>query len=147
MPLGNNVIGEKAAKVTIIEFSGHNTRLLDSYLWPFVISFTIVSLVFGAVLFLIGRVLSARIAGPLYAFEKFLDDLANGKPRKLKLRAGDEFKHLEQLALRLTQALASVQPPLPIPADNVAPLPIEKPQEPIAENIEELIPKKTTGTS
>jgi hypothetical protein len=52
-------------------------------------------------------VLSARIAGPLYAFERFLDDLAIGKSRKLKLRAGDEFKHLEQLADRLNQMLAT----------------------------------------
>jgi hypothetical protein len=58
---------------------------------------------FAAVLFLVGRVLSSRIAGPLYAFEKFLDDLAAGKPRVLRLRAGDEFKHLETIAARLSQ--------------------------------------------
>ena len=92
-------------RVTIIDFAGSNPRLLDNYLTPFLITFGIVSLTFACVLFLVGRILSARIAGPLYAFEKFLDDLVSGKPRALKLRAGDEFKHLEQIAERLTQQL------------------------------------------
>jgi signal peptidase II len=64
---------------------------------------------FAAVLFLVGRVLSSRIAGPLYAFEKFLDDLAAGKPRPLRLRAGDEFKHLEVIAARLSQQVIEKQ--------------------------------------
>lgn len=93
-------------RVTIIDFGGYNPRILNNYLGPFILSFCAVSLVFAAVLFLIGRILSARIAGPLYAFEKFLDDLAAGKPRALRLRAGDEFKHLETLAARLTTHLA-----------------------------------------
>ena len=104
-------------RVTIIDLGGHNHRLLDIYLVPFIMSFAIVSLVFAATLFLIGRILSARIAGPLYAFEKFLDDLASGKPRALKLRAGDEFKHLEQLAARLSQVLAKQD--LPSQSDSI----------------------------
>jgi signal peptidase II len=92
-------------RVTIIDFGGHNPRLLESYLTPFLVSFSIVSLTFGLALFLVGRVLSARIAGPLYAFEKFLDDLASGNPRPLRLRAGDEFKHLESTAERLIAKL------------------------------------------
>lgn len=98
-------------RVTIIDFGGHNPRVLNNYLVPFILSFCAVSVVFSAALFLIGRVLSARIAGPLYAFEKFLDDLAAGKPRPLRLRAGDEFKHLEQIAARLTQHLVTTPPP------------------------------------
>jgi signal peptidase II len=94
-------------RVTIIDFGGYNPRVLNSYLAPFILSYCAVSLVFAAVLFLIGRILSARIAGPLYAFEKFLDDVAAGKSRVLRLRAGDEFKHLEALAARLTAQLAS----------------------------------------
>jgi signal peptidase II len=90
-------------RVTIIDLVGNNQKLLDHYLIPFVITFIIVSMTFAAVLFLVGRVLSSRIAGPLYAFEKFLDDLAAGKPRVLRLRAGDEFKHLETIAARLSQ--------------------------------------------
>lgn len=96
-------------RVTISELSGDDSQLMEAYLFPFVLSFVIVSLVFAVTLFLVGRILSARIAGPLYAFEKFLDDLAAGKPRVLRLRAGDEFKHLEELALRLSQKLANLE--------------------------------------
>jgi signal peptidase II len=54
-------------------------------------------------LFVVGRVLSHRTAGPLYAFERFLEDLLAGKHRELKLRSGDEFQHLEELSVRLTE--------------------------------------------
>lgn len=94
-------------RVTIIDFGGQNQRILDGYLVPFIISYCAVSLIFVAILFLIGRILSARIAGPLYAFEKFLDDMFDGKKRVLRLRAGDEFRHLEQLAEKLSQYFAA----------------------------------------
>lgn len=96
-------------RVTIIDLVGNNQKLLDHYLVPFFITFLIVSVAFAAVLFLVGRVLSSRIAGPLYAFERFLDDLAAGRPRPLKLRAGDEFKHLESIAARLSQQVVEKQ--------------------------------------
>ena len=93
-------------RVAIIDLTGMNYKILNSYLMPFLISFSIVSVAFAVILFLIGRILSARIAGPLYAFEKFLDDLVAGKPRNLRLRNGDEFKHLEQIAARLVKQMA-----------------------------------------
>ncbi len=93
-------------RVTIIDFGGNNPRVLDSYLTPFLISFSAVAAVFATVLFLIGRILSARMAGPLYAFEKWLDDLSEGKQRPLRLRAGDEFKQLEAISKRIAQMLA-----------------------------------------
>ncbi len=96
-------------RVTIIDLVGNNEKLLDHYLAPFIITFVIVSFSFSAVLFLVGRVLSSRIAGPLYAFEKFLDDLVGGRPRPLRLRAGDEFKHLEAIAARLSQEVLENQ--------------------------------------
>lgn len=50
--------------------------------------------------------MSHRIAGPLYAFERFLDDTLEGKNVELKLRSGDQFKHLEELAVTIKQRLA-----------------------------------------
>ena len=94
-------------RVTIIDLIGHNTRLLDHYLLPFVLTFMVVSLGFAFILFFTGRALSQRIAGPLYAFEKFLDDMVAGNPRPLRLRAGDEFQHLEELAARLSNEIIS----------------------------------------
>jgi signal peptidase II len=56
-------------------------------------------------LFAVGKVISHRIAGPLYAFEKFLDDILVGKDRSLKLRSGDDFKHLEELAEKIREEI------------------------------------------
>jgi signal peptidase II len=90
-------------RVTIIDFGGSHPQVLANYLTPFIVSFLAVTLAFAAMLFLLGRILSARIAGPLYAFELFLNDLIAGKPRALRLRSGDEFKNLEVLAARITE--------------------------------------------
>lgn len=99
-------------RVTIIDLVGHNSRIIDQYLVPFVLTFLLVSLGFAVILFLTGRVLSQRIAGPLYAFERFLDDLAAGRPRRLRLRTGDEFRHLEELSERITSAILAKYPDL-----------------------------------
>ena len=90
-------------RVTVIEFGGSNPVVLNNYLTPFILSFVAVTLTFAGALFMVGRILSARIAGPLYAFERFLDDLEAGKPRVLRVRAGDEFKQLEDLAARIAK--------------------------------------------
>ncbi len=108
-------------RVTIIEFGGSNPVILNNYLTPFIISFVAVSLGFASALFLVGRRLSARIAGPLYAFERFLDDLVAGKPRKLRLRAGDEFKHLEEIAARISEEMMKYRPANPETAAQEAP--------------------------
>ncbi len=71
---------------------------IDHLMQPYVITFLIISSAICSVLFLVGLVLSHRSAGPVYAFENFLTDLINGKYRKLKLRQGDEFTHLEEVA-------------------------------------------------
>jgi hypothetical protein len=94
-------------RVTIMDLVGNNPKLLDHYLLPFVATFVVVSAGFTVMLFLAGRILSQRIAGPLYAFERFLDDALMGKRRTLRLRSGDEFKHLESLAARILDELAA----------------------------------------
>lgn len=99
-------------RVTIIDLIGYNHRIIDQYLLPFVVTFILVSLGFAVILFLTGRILSQRIAGPLYAFERFLDDLAAGRPRRLRLRTGDEFRHLEELSERITNAILTKYPNL-----------------------------------
>lgn len=94
-------------KVTIMELIGHQVQVEDKFLIPFVLTFAIVSLAFLIFLFFVGLVLSHRAAGPLYAFEKFLEDLSKGKVRPLKLRTGDDFQHLEELADKLGAKLSS----------------------------------------
>ena len=99
-------------RVTIIELVGHNSKIIEQYLVPFVLTFMLVSFGFAVILFLVGRILSQRIAGPLYAFEKFLEDLAAGKPRRLRLRAKDEFRHLEELGERIMNEIVARYPDL-----------------------------------
>lgn len=94
-------------KVTIIDLIGHQVHIEDKFLIPFILTFGIVSLAFIIFLFFVGLVLSHRAAGPLYAFEKFLEDLSRGKIRPLKLRTGDDFQHLEELADKLGSKLNS----------------------------------------
>lgn len=96
-------------RVTISELVGNNQFLLNKFLAPYVITFAIICVAFCAILFAVGRVISHRIAGPLYAFEKFLTDSFEGKERKLRLRSGDDFRHLEQLAERIAVELKKYQ--------------------------------------
>lgn len=68
------------------------------FLTPFLITYSVISVGFFFILFAIGRILSHRMAGPLYGFEHYLRELMKGKDRKFKMRKGDEFRHLEELA-------------------------------------------------
>lgn len=87
----------------------------ERFLTPFFITFMIIALGFLLTLLVLGRILSHRTAGPLYAFEKFLEDLLAGKDRELRLRAGDEFQHLEELSQRLRANLLKDKPTQAIP--------------------------------
>lgn len=95
--------------VTITELRGPNTILQDQFLKPYLITLAIISLTFSATLFVVGLILSHRAAGPLYAFDRFLNDYMAGKKPKLKLRTGDDFQHLEKMA----QKLSNTAPPSP----------------------------------
>lgn len=73
------------------------------YTKAFLVSFGILVLSFSVSLFSIAKVISHRIAGPVYAFERFLSAALEGKgleeeKQALRLRAGDDFQHLEELA-------------------------------------------------
>lgn len=96
-------------RVTIVELVGNNDFLINKFLVPYLLTYSIICVAFCAILFAVGRLISHRIAGPLYAFEKFLDDLLNGTPRRLKLRAGDEFTHLEELADGISERVAKIR--------------------------------------
>lgn len=96
-------------QVTIQDLVGNNPVLLKKFLSPFVITYLIICVAFCAILFAVGKVISHRIAGPLYAFERFLTDSLDGNPRTLKLRDGDEFKHLEELAGQVNTRLQQIK--------------------------------------
>lgn len=82
-------------KVIISESLKHSVMISNQALFPFVIVFSIVSLTFLLVIFLLGLRLSHRSVGPVFAFRTFINDVRSGKNRNLKLRSHDEFKYLE----------------------------------------------------
>lgn len=88
-------------RVTMIELSGYNDMILNKFLAPYAITFGLIIVGMCAGLFTVGKIISHKIAGPLYAFEKFISDSIDGKNRPFKLRSKDEFKHLEDLAVRI----------------------------------------------
>ncbi|MGE0762626.1 MAG: signal peptidase II [Bdellovibrionales bacterium] len=95
-------------KVTIRDLViGPSGETETRFLVPFLETFGIVVLGFLFMLFIIGKMLSHRMAGPIYAFELFLDDILQGRDRPLRLRAGDDFQHLEALGERVRQRLKS----------------------------------------
>ncbi|MBC7421686.1 MAG: signal peptidase II [Bdellovibrio sp.] len=100
-------------KVTIQQITGNDEVLVRKLSEPFLYSFLALSLTFAIVLFAVGKMISHRIAGPLYAFERFLNDILEGRGltkegAALKLRTGDEFKHLEELAEQIKIKLAKL---------------------------------------
>lgn len=100
-------------KMTISDLVvGSSFLTQQRFLLPFLEIYFVISCAFVVASFLLGKVLSHRTAGPVYAFEKYLSDILEGKPtRNFKLRAGDEFKHLEDLAKRLNEHFEKTNPP------------------------------------
>ena len=93
-------------RVTIEDVVVGSPQIIEQrFLRPFLQVFIVIAVGFMVTLFVIGRILSHRTAGPLYAFEKFLEDLLAGKDRSFRVRAGDEFTHLEELAKKLRTKL------------------------------------------
>ena len=100
-------------KVSIEEIAGKNEIFVKRFTEPFLYSFLVLLLTFSIILFLIGKMISQRIAGPLYAFERFLNEVLEGKGLSkqgaaLKLRAGDDFRHLEELAEKIKVKLIKI---------------------------------------
>lgn len=92
-------------RFVVIDLIGKNDQLLDQFLTPFLVTFSIASIGFSAFLFMIGKQLSHRIAGPVYAFERFINDYIDGNQKNLKLRKGDEFTQLEDLSVTIMEHL------------------------------------------
>jgi signal peptidase II len=89
----------------VVDLIGNNQKMLNQFLIPFIQTFAAFTVAFAAFLFMIGRVLSHRVAGPVYAFERFVNDFIQGKNSTLKLRKGDEFTNLEKLSQLIIEHL------------------------------------------
>ena len=89
----------------IFELVGENPAVSNRFLIPFTLTYIVISLIFCGFLILLGRRISHRNAGPIYAFDKYVNDLLDGRNRRFKLRSGDEFRELETLGLKLAEYL------------------------------------------
>lgn len=85
-------------KVLVFETAKGSRSIGPEYLIPFIVTFSLISIVFLISIFLLGLRLSHRSVGPIYAFRNFLNDLRLGKSRSFKLRNLDDFKYLEEEA-------------------------------------------------
>lgn len=99
-------------KITLTELGVYEQH--QEYTNAFLFSFLILVLAFSISLFAIAKFISHRIAGPVYAFERFLDAALDGRgleeeKKALRLRAGDDFKHLEALAEKIKIKLIEMQ--------------------------------------
>lgn len=97
-------------RVTVITLSGENQKVLDQFLDPFAMTFTLLSIGFCVALFLVGKVLSHKMAGPLYSFEKHVNELIKARQSgrsvgAFQLRNNDEFKEFETMAEQIRVAL------------------------------------------
>jgi signal peptidase II len=113
----NGVFAYTFLRVTIDDLVVGPAHMMERrFLVPFLETYLVISVGFMMTLFVIGRILSHRTAGPVFAFEKWLRDMMIGKDRQFRVRKGDEFKHLEDLAEQLrpliTAALDSKKPDL-----------------------------------
>lgn len=75
----------------------------------YLIIFSIFSILFLALIFFIGIITSNRVAGPIYALRRFLNEFKNGKIKELKLREGDDFKELEDISRDILRLLSDRQ--------------------------------------
>jgi signal peptidase II len=79
--------------------------LSGSQALAFFLSASALGLVFTAIAFISGMVISHRSAGPLYAFERFVEALLRGEDPKFKLRKNDEHRHLIEVAKKLSEKI------------------------------------------
>lgn len=90
--------------LTLKENQLHNSSLVIA----FGVSFLAITVFFNILSFIAGIFLSKRTAGPLYAFEKYVEALLAGERGDLKLREGDNYKHLESVAANLKNHLSKL---------------------------------------
>lgn len=67
----------------------------------FFLLYSLLSFLLCAIIFMLGIVISHRTAGPLHAFEIYIEKLLQGEKVDFKLRKGDNLKQLEVLAEKL----------------------------------------------
>jgi signal peptidase II len=74
---------------------------INLYMSHFALGLTALSVLFCLLIFGLSLYLSHKMAGPLYAFELYVEELLGGGKRRLRLREGDQSRHLVKIADQL----------------------------------------------
>lgn len=82
-------------------FDQINIQNLSSSIYAYILTYILISLLFMILVGIAGIFLSRRIVGPIFAFERFVDNMLAGKSSSLQLRKSDRFKDLERIADKL----------------------------------------------
>lgn len=95
--------------IGIFSYTFFNTMLKtlnygrDEIMTTYFFTCCILTLLFCFSAFIAGIIISHKTAGPIYAFELFVNDLIRGKDRKFRLRDGDSYQDLENIAEKLRE--------------------------------------------
>ena len=92
-------------RLVLQSITDNNAAIADLYLRPFLITSTIICMTMIAIVFIVGKLASHRIAGPVYAIERFLKQALEGSDKPLRLRQGDELKQFEELSEKIIAVL------------------------------------------
>lgn len=82
-------------------FDQINITNLSSSIYAYILTYILISLLFMILVGIAGVFISRRIVGPIYAFERFVDNMVAGNSSSLQLRKSDKFKDLERIADKL----------------------------------------------
>lgn len=107
-------------RVTLQELTAANHQIVQKFVKPFVLLILSLGLGFSLLVYILGGIFSHRIAGPIYAFEKFLKETLRGERVIFKVRKNDEFRHLEPLAVQISESFINMRPKTaesPLPSD------------------------------
>ncbi len=72
-----------------------------SHVIAYLISYVAITLIYVIITFVAGLIISHKSVGPLYAFELFIEDLLQGNNKVFRLRKGDNYRHLEEIAEKI----------------------------------------------
>lgn len=103
-------------RVTVITLVGLNTDILNKYLPPFAAVFSLICIGLSLGLFTVGKVVSHKMVGPLFAFERHVNEMIKNLDqikdmKSLQFRTKDEFKHLEQLSKQIQTTFQQLRHP------------------------------------
>jgi len=73
----------------------------DEHMYFFIVSYVLLSVLFSVIVFLMALFITQKTAGPVYAFNRFLNNMLQGSREPLRLRNNDDFKCLEDSSRKL----------------------------------------------